>query len=354
MKSEYMDLAFALARQGVGRTSPNPAVGAVLVQNGVIVGRGFHTWSGVDHAEIRALAEAGNRANCATLYVTLEPCSHHGRTPPCTEALIDARVAKVVAAMTDPNPEVAGRGFERLRATGVVVEFAPEYEEEAVRLNEAFVHAMRTGRPLVTMKAALTLDGKISTGLSDTRWITSQQARAHAQTLRHAADAIVTGIGTVLADDPLLTDRTGQERSRPLLRVVLDSKLRIPLESRLVQSARDDLLVFAAPAAEANRRDALRRLGVGVEEGGLHELMECLTKRQMRSVLIEAGAAVNASALEAGIVDKIFFYYAPKIFGGPSSLPVFGGEARARLERLTLHSIAPDEFAVEGYVHRDH
>jgi diaminohydroxyphosphoribosylaminopyrimidine deaminase/5-amino-6-(5-phosphoribosylamino)uracil reductase len=354
MKSEYMDLAFALARQGVGRTSPNPAVGAVLVQNGVIVGRGFHTWTGVDHAEIVALAEAGTRANGATAYVTLEPCSHRGRTPPCSEALIDARVAKVVAPMSDPNPEVAGRGFERLRETGVVVELAPEYEEEAVRLNEAFVHAMRTGRPLVTMKAALTLDGKISAGLSDSGWITSEQARAHAQTLRHGADAIVTGIGTVLADDPLLTDRTGQERSRPLLRVVLDSKLRIPLESRLVQSARDDLLVFAGQAADAHRRDALRRAGVGVEEGGLHELMECLTKRQMRSVLIEAGAAVNASALEAGIVDKIFFYYAPKIFGGPSSLPVFGGEARARLERLTLHSIAPDEFAVEGYVHRDH
>jgi diaminohydroxyphosphoribosylaminopyrimidine deaminase/5-amino-6-(5-phosphoribosylamino)uracil reductase len=213
------------------------------------------------------------------------------------------------------------------------------------------------------MKAALTLDGKISAGrgdtrLPDTKWITSEQARAHAQTLRHAADAIVTGIGTVLADNPLLTDRTGQERSRPLLRVVLDSKLRIPLESRLVQSARDDLLVFAPSAPEAHqgdahRREALRRLGVGVEEGGLHELMEYLTKMQMRSVLIEAGATVNASALEAGIVDKIFFYYAPKIFGGPSSLPVVGGEARARLERLTLHNIAPDEFAVEGYVHRD-
>jgi diaminohydroxyphosphoribosylaminopyrimidine deaminase/5-amino-6-(5-phosphoribosylamino)uracil reductase len=351
-----MDLAFALARQGAGRTSPNPAVGAVLVQNGVIVGRGFHTWAGVDHAEIVALAEAGRRANGSTLYITLEPCSHQGRTPPCTEALIDARVAKVVAAMQDPNPEVAGRGFKRLRETGVVVELAPEYEDESVRLNEAFVHAMRTGRPLVTMKAAMSLDGKIAAGRGDTGWITSEQARAHAQTLRHASDAIVTGIGTVLADDPLLTDRSGQERSRPLLRIVLDSRLRIPLESRLVQTAHDDLLIFATPAAHAGRRQALEQLGacVLVSDGGLPALMEYLAKEKARSVLIEAGAAVNASALEAGIVDKIFFYYAPKILGGSSSLPVFGGEARARIDRLTVHSIAPDEFAVEGYVHRNH
>ncbi len=351
-----MDLALDLARQGAGRTSPNPAVGAVLVQNGVVVGRGFHTWAGVDHAEIVALAEAGDRARGATVYLTLEPCSHTGRTPPCADALIRAGVAKVVAAMPDPKPEVAGRGFERLRTASVEVELAPEYEDEAVRLNEAFVHAMRTGQPLVTMKAAMSLDGKIAAGHGDTGWITSEQARAHAQTLRHASDAIVTGIGTVLADDPLLTDRTGQERSRPLLRIVLDSRLRIPLESRLVQTVHDDLLVFATSAADAASRQALEERGVRVlvSDGGLTALMEYLANGKYRSVLIEAGAAVNASALEAGIVDKIFFYYAPKILAGSSSLPVFGREARARIERVTLHPIAPDEFAVEGYVHRNH
>ena len=355
-----MDMALALARQGVGRTSPNPAVGAVLARNGIVVGRGFHTWAGVDHAEIVALAEAGSRANGATAYVTLEPCSHHGRTPPCTEALIYARVAKVVAAMTDPNPEVAGRGFERLRETGVEVELAPEYEDAAVHLNEAFVHAMRTGRPFVTMKAALTLDGKIGAARGDTGWITSEQARAHAQGLRYASDAIVTGRGTVVADDPLLTDRTGRERSHPLLRIVLDSQLRIPLVSRLVQSARDDLLVFATPAADGARRQALERRGVRVllSDGGIPALMEQLSSEKVRAVLIEAGAAVNAAALEAGIVDKIVFYYAPKILGGLESLPVVGGEGRPRdnpirIERLTLHQIAPDEFAVEGYVYRN-
>jgi len=353
-----MELALERARQGVGRTSPNPAVGAVLVRDGEIVGRGFHTWAGVRHAEIEALVEAGARARGATLYVTLEPCSHHGRTGPCAEALIQAGVTRVIAAMQDPNPEVAGRGFDRLRAAGIEVQLAPAYEPAAAQINEAFIHAMRTGRPLVTMKAALTLDGKIAARRGDTGWITSERARAHAQTLRHASDAILTGIGTVLADDPLLTDRTGLERSRPLLRMVLDSKLRIPIESRMVQSARQDLMVFTTPEAEASRRRAFEERGVRVIEGGLDAALVYLSREKYRSLLIEAGASVNASALDAGIVDKIFFYYAPKILGGLDSLPAVGGQARprdnpVRIERLTLHPIGPEEFAVEGYVHRD-
>jgi len=355
-----MDLALHLARQGAGRTSPNPAVGAVVLRDGVIVGRGFHTWAGVDHAEIVALREAGELARGSTIYLTLEPCSHHGRTPPCADALVRAGVAKVVAAMEDPNPQVAGRGFDRLRAAGIDVELAQEYEDAASRLNEAFVHAMRTGRPLVTLKAAMTLDGKIGAGSGDTGWITSETAREHAQHLRHFSDAIVTGIGTVLADDPLLTDRTGRERSRPLLRVVLDSKLRIPLDSRLVQSTRGDLLIFAGTAADAQRKDELEQRGVRVviSDDRLPARFECLAKELIRSVLIEAGAAVNASAFDAGVVDKIFFYYAPKILGGMESMPAVGGEGRARdnpirIERVTVHPIAPDEFAVEGYVHRN-
>lgn len=361
MKSEYMDLALALAREGAGRTSPNPAVGAVLVRDGEIVGRGFHTWAGVKHAEIVALAEAGERARGAILYITLEPCSHQGRTGPCADALIAAGVARVVAAMTDPNPEVAGTGFERLRGAGVEVELAPEYEAESTELNEAFVHAMRFGRPLVTMKAALTLDGKIAAFPGEAARITSDQARTHAQTLRHRNDAILTGIGTVLADDPLLTDRSGLERSRPLLRIVLDSKLRLPLESRMVQSARDDLLVFTTPDADLDRRDELQRRGIGVfmADGSYDAVLAFLSQAKCRSLLIEAGATINASALDAGIVDRIFFYYAPKILGGFDSLPVVGGAARAgdapvRIERLKLHDVAPDEFAVEGYVHRNH
>jgi diaminohydroxyphosphoribosylaminopyrimidine deaminase/5-amino-6-(5-phosphoribosylamino)uracil reductase len=210
------------------------------------------------------------------------------------------------------------------------------------------------------MKAALTLDGKIGAARGDTGWITSEQARAHAQGLRYSSDAIVTGRGTVVADNPLLTDRTGRERSHPLLRIVLDSQLRIPLESRLVQSARGDLLVFATPAADGARRQALEQRGVRVllSDGGLAALMERLSSEKVRAVLLEAGAAVNAAALEAGVVDKIFFYYAPKILGGLESLPVVGGEGRPRdnpirIERLTMHRIAPDEFAVEGYVYRN-
>ncbi len=355
-----MDLALALARQGVGRTSPNPAVGAVLVRGGEIVGRGSHTWAGVRHAETLALAEAAESARGATLYVTLEPCSHHGRTGPCADALIEAGVARVVAAMEDPNPEVAGSGFGRLRAAGIDVELAPEFAAEAEALNEAFVYAMRNGRPLVTLKTAMTLDGKISAQPGDSGWITSEGAREHAREMRHFCDAILTGIGTVLADDPLLTDRCGRERSRPLLRIVLDSRLRIPLESRLLQSAGGDLLIVAAPGVDAERRKLVESRGARVIESNdaWSAVLDFLSREKYRSLLIEAGAAVNGSALAARIVDKILFYYAPKILGGLKSLPAVGDPGRARdnpirIDRLSIHKIGEDEFAVEGYVHGD-
>jgi len=237
MRNAMMDEALDLARRGAGRTSPNPAVGAVLVNRDEIVGRGFHTYAQVKHAEALALDDAGDQARGATLYITLEPCAHQGRTPPCADALVEAGVARVVAAMEDPNPLVRGQGFRRLHDAGVAVEVASEYSEEAAQLNEAFVHSMRTGLPLVTLKAALTLDGKIAAPEDNTGWITSERARAHVQQIRHDSDVILTGIGTVLADDCLLTDRTGLERSRPLLRIVADSTLRIPLNSRIVSSA---------------------------------------------------------------------------------------------------------------------
>ncbi len=268
-------------------------------------------------------------------------------------------VSRVVAPMEDPDPEVAGRGFARLRKAGVDVEIDSAQAEAALQINEAFVHSMRTGRPLVTLKAAMTLDGKIAARSGHTGWITSEQAREHVQTLRHASDAILTGIGTVLADDPLLTDRTGQERSRPLLRIVLDSKLRIALESRLVQTAAYDLAIVTGAAADPVKREALEQAGIEILEGGFESIIEFLAHRKYRSLLLEAGATVNAAAFEAGIVDKIFFYYAPKILGGLDSLPAVGGVARSRekaiqLERLTLHNISPNEFAVEAYVHRNH
>lgn len=364
---EAMLEALALARQGIGRTSPNPSVGAVIVKDGAVVGRGFHTWAGVEHAEVLALREAGGQARGATLYVTLEPCSHQGRTPPCATAIQDAGIRQVVAAMEDPNPVVAGNGFRLLREAGIDVRIAPESAAEAAKINEAYIHFMRRHRPLVMLKAAVTLDGKIAAPDDNHGWITSEVARCHVQQLRHQSDAILTGIGTVLADDPRLNDRSGQPRSRPLLRIVLDSQLRTPLNSRIVTGARDDVLIVATSAASAERRQALEAHGARVvicdgDSGrtDLPSMVSLLARERYLSLMIEAGSRVNWAALEAGVVDKIFFYYAPKILGGLQSLPVAGGRGkRSRADALlfrnvTLHSIPPDEFAVEAYVHRDY
>ena len=360
---DYMQQALELARQGRGRTSPNPAVGAVLVRDGEVVGQGFHTWAGVDHAEIVALREAGGRAHGATLYITLEPCSHRGRTGPCAKAVVEAGVRRVVYAMQDPNPLVSGRGLECLRKAGIEVSLAAEHTAAAERLNEAFVHFMTTGRPLVTIKAALTLDGKIAAPQDNIGWITSEIARADVQQVRHLSDAILTGLGTVALDDCLLTDRSGLERSRPLLRIVLDSQLRIPLASKMITGARDDVMVVCTSAAPAERRKALENLGVrvliGDGSGGRtdpRKVLDYLAEHRYLSLMVEAGSHVNWTMLDSQIADKVLFYYAPKILGGLKSLPVAGGQGRMRradailLDRLTVHPISTDEFAVEAYV----
>jgi len=366
MSPDYMREALDLARQGLALTSPNPVVGCVIVRDGAVVGRGFHTWQGVKHAEILALEEAGDRALGATAYVTLEPCSHTGRTGPCADALIAAGIAKVVAASRDPNPLVGGDGFARLRKAGVAVEMEYSYEAEAAKLNEPFFHFMRTGKPLVTLKCAMTLDGKIAAPEDNSGWITSERARTHVQELRHASDVMITGIGTVLADNPLLTDRSGLPRARPLLRVVLDSTLRLPLASKMAQSAAGDLLVVATSAASAERRKALECRGIEVRiyDGprgrvDIRDVISLLSERRYLSVMIEAGSKLNWAALESGAVDKVFLYYAPKILGGTESLPMAGGQGRLRrkdaivLERTAIHPIPPDEFAVEGYIRKD-
>jgi len=363
MNPKYMREALELAAQGRGATSPNPMVGAVLVREGEVVGRGFHTWQGVKHAEILALEQAGERARGATLYVNLEPCSHQGRTGPCADALIAAGVSQVVAAMEDPNPLVAGNGLRKLASAGVDVVLANQYTREAEKLNEAYCHFMRHRRPLVTLKAAVTLDGKIAAPEDNRGWITSETARAHVQQLRHASDAILTGIGTVLNDDSLLTDRSGLPRSRPLMRIVLDSQLRIPPSSRMVTTCKEDVTVVCTSAASPERRRALTERGVRIltfdgKHGrtDLPRVIEHLAGEQCLSLMIEAGSKVNWAALELGVVDKIFFYYAPKILGGLQSLPVVGGTGRLRradaiqFHNVTLHNVAPDEFAVEAYM----
>jgi diaminohydroxyphosphoribosylaminopyrimidine deaminase / 5-amino-6-(5-phosphoribosylamino)uracil reductase len=360
---DYMPEALELARKGVGQCSPNPAVGAVVVNEGKVVGRGFHTWAGLKHAEIVALDVAKDRARGATMYVTLEPCSHTGRTGPCADAVIQAGITKVVCAMRDPNPLVAGKGFQKLIEAGVEVVVDGAHTREAEKLNEPFIHFMKTGLPLVTVKSALTLDGKIAAPLNNDGWITSETARAHVQKLRHASDAILTGIGTVLNDDCLLTDRSGSERSRPLLRVVLDSQLRLPLTSNMVRGVKDDLLVVGTSAAAPDRRRMLEDRGVKVliADGprgrtDLRAVVGYLAEGRYESLMVEAGSKVNWAFLDSGVADKIFFYYAPKILGGLESLPVAGGSGRPRradailMERLSLHQISKEEFAVEGYV----
>jgi diaminohydroxyphosphoribosylaminopyrimidine deaminase/5-amino-6-(5-phosphoribosylamino)uracil reductase len=362
----YLAEALELAVRGRGQASPNPMVGAVVVRDGQVAGRGYHTFAERKHAEILAVEEAGGRARGATLYINLEPCSHEGRTPPCADALIAAGVSRVVAAMQDPNPLVAGAGFEKLRRAGVAVDLLPQFRAPAEKLNQAFTHFMRTRRPLVTLKTALTLDGKIAAPDDNRGWITSAVARAHVQQLRHESDAILTGLGTVVADDCLLTDRTGLPRARPLLRIVLDSQARIPLDSQMVRSARGDLVVAATSAAAAARRRALEELGVQVVvsdgPGGrvdLRGVIDWLAARQCLSLLVEAGSKVNWSALEAEAVDRIFFYYAPKILGGAQSLSMAGGLGKRRrvdaivVHDIELHSISADEFAVEGWISKD-
>jgi diaminohydroxyphosphoribosylaminopyrimidine deaminase/5-amino-6-(5-phosphoribosylamino)uracil reductase len=358
-----MEEALELARQGRGLTSPNPTVGAVVSRNGEVVGRGFHTWTGMDHAEIVALRQAGEAARGATLFVTLEPCSHHGRTGPCAEAIIQAGVTRVVAAMQDPNPLVGGQGFARLREAGVEVEIDQAHTAEAEWLNEPFTHFMQTGRPLVTIKAALTLDGKIAAPQDNVGWITSEVARADVQQVRHYSDAILTGLGTVLEDDCLLTDRSGRERSRPLLRIVLDSQLRIPLTSKMIMSAQGDVMVVGTTVAPMERRRALEAAGIRVlladGVGGRtdpRKVLGYLAQERYLSLMVEAGSKVNWTMLDSGIADKVLFYYAPKVLGGLSSLPVAGGQGRMRradailLDRVTVHPVSKNEFAVEAYV----
>lgn len=359
----FMGEALAEAAKGAGQTSPNPTVGAVIVRDGRIVGRGHHLWTRKTHAEIEALAEAGPLARGATIYLTLEPCSHTGRTGPCADALIEAGILRVVAAMEDPNPIVSGQGFAKLRDAGITVEIDMDATSAAEKLNQPFAHFMRTGLPLVTLKAALTLDGKIAAPEDNSGWITSEKARAHVQSLRHGSDAILTGIGTLLADDCLLTDRSGQPRSRPLLRLVVDSQLRIPLDSQMAQSASGDLAIITTSAAPDDRRHSLETRGIQVltfdGPGGrvdFRSIIQWLAGQKYQSLMIEAGSKVNWTALESGVVDRIYFYYAPKILGGLHSLPVAGGPGRQRrvdairFRDVTVHTISPDEFAVEAWL----
>jgi diaminohydroxyphosphoribosylaminopyrimidine deaminase / 5-amino-6-(5-phosphoribosylamino)uracil reductase len=361
----YMDRALALAKEGKGLTSPNPMVGAVLVREGVVVGEGSHRYAEVKHAEVLAIEQAGERTQGATLYVNLEPCSHFGRTGPCCNSIISAGVARVVAAMTDPNPRVAGNGFQQLRKAGVDVVLGLK-EAEARRLNEAYSKYITTKLPFVTLKAGMTLDGKIAAGDGHSKWITSQDSRMRAQQLRFENDALLVGIRTVLQDDPWLTDRSGQTRRRSLTRVILDSNLSFPLQSNVASSRQEGaILVFCSEEYEPERRCRLEGIGIEVipvAASGQHlpiaTVLNELGRREITSLLIEGGAEVNFSSLRSHAVDKIIFFVAPRILGGRRAVPVVGGEGFPDLNRsLSLAFTAVEQVGsdlmVEAYVRRE-
>ncbi len=324
----YMGAALRLARRAAGRTSPNPMVGAVVVRDGRVVGRGYHARAGADHAEVAALREAGAAARGATLYVNLEPCSHFGRTPPCARAVIEAGVARVVAGMIDPNPAVAGRGVQALRDAGIRVD-ATVREDECRRLNEAFVKHVTRGLPFVTLKLAASLDGRIATATGDSRWVTGPAARRYVHRLRNELDAVLVGSGTVLADDPQLTCRL--PGGRDPLRVVLDRRLRTPPTAKLVtQPHPEKTVLVTGNDAPEDRGKRLRDLGVQVwrfpvSRGRIsfRRVLRKLARAGILSVLLEGGAVTAAGAISEKAVDKVLCFYAPK-FIGAEGLPMVG------------------------------
>jgi diaminohydroxyphosphoribosylaminopyrimidine deaminase/5-amino-6-(5-phosphoribosylamino)uracil reductase len=343
--ARWMSRALELARNGIALCSPNPVVGCVILDSsGALAGEGWHEFGKLDHAEVVAIRNAGNRTRGGTAYVTLEPCNHTGRTGPCTEALIAAGVARVVMAVADPNPLVAGRGLARLREAAVGVEVGT-CRAEAQRLNEGFARWIVSRRPLVEMKVAITLDGRIGPppGKQAARqpyWITGETSRAAVQTMRWETDAVMTGVDTVIADDPMMTDRSGKPRRRALLRVILDSALRMPIDSKLVTTANEDVMVFTVPPPErdkhATERAAIqiRELnlrGVRVEvlpaESGrvpLSRVLEILGELGMQRLLTETGTRLNTALLAAGLVDRLKIFCSPQIMGS-DAVPAFRG-----------------------------
>ncbi|NLM53039.1 MAG: bifunctional diaminohydroxyphosphoribosylaminopyrimidine deaminase/5-amino-6-(5-phosphoribosylamino)uracil reductase RibD [Firmicutes bacterium] len=357
----FMQIALDLAQKARGYTSPNPMVGAVIMKNNKIVGSGFHQRAGTAHAEIIALQQAGKEAKGATLYVTLEPCAHTGRTLPCTEKIIAAGIKRVVVAMTDPNPLVNGKGIQQLKAAGLEVKCGV-LEQEARDLNEAFIKYITTKFPFTVIKAAMTLDGKIATRTKASRWITGAASRRFGHSLRHEYDAIMVGIGTVLTDNPRLNTRLPEGGKDPL-RVIVDSTAKIPLSAHVVCENPEKTLLVTTKAAPREKIEALRQKGVEIislsptADGKvpLREMMLTLGQREIISVLVEGGSALNYALLAAGLVDKVHFFIAPKIFGGKEAPTPVGGQGVAAVnEAWQLSGVKYDFFEhdilVTGYV----
>lgn len=359
---DHMRTALDLAARGAGYVSPNPMVGAVVVKDGRVVGRGYHQAVGGPHAEVNAIDDAGDKARGATIFVTLEPCNHHGRTPPCTRKILDAGIRRAVVAVKDPNPHVAGNGNAFLQSHGVDVTCGV-CEAEAVELNESFIKFIRTRHPFVVLKMAATLDGRIATRTGDARWVTGPRARAFVHRLRHEMDAIMVGAGTVSADDPELTTRLEKGRGVDPVRIVLDTHLNVSPEIRMLNlSSTSETLIVCGPDAPAQKKTRLKDKGADILEvplkGGhidLKMLMERLGARGITSLLVEGGARVAGSALKAGVVDKVHYFYAPKILGGGDGIPMCAGQGPEKMKdcmplRDTRVRRVGDDILVTGYL----
>ncbi|MDV2683364.1 bifunctional diaminohydroxyphosphoribosylaminopyrimidine deaminase/5-amino-6-(5-phosphoribosylamino)uracil reductase RibD [Alkalihalophilus lindianensis] len=324
---DYMKLALQLASHTKGQTSPNPMVGSVVVKDGSIVGMGAHLRAGEGHAEVEALKMAGEQAKGATIYVTLEPCSHFGKTPPCANLIIERELARVVVATVDPNPEVAGRGIKRLRDAGLKVDVGI-CEQEAIELNRMFFHFIQTKRPFVTMKTATTLDGKTATVTGESKWITEEAAREDVHRDRHVHDAILVGIGTVLADDPALTTRLPLGGRNPI-RIVLDRHLRLPLTAQMVTDKAAPTWVFTTLESSNEKQKELEQVGITVirlQAYSIESILIELGQRRVMSLYVEGGQEVNGSFLKEGAVNQVITYIAPKMVGGKLAATAVGGE----------------------------
>lgn len=354
----YMELAIQLAERTQGQTGVNPVVGAVVVKDGAVMGMGAHLQRGTPHAEVHALNMAGSAAAGSTVYVTLEPCSHHGLTPPCAERLIQEQVARVVVACEDPNPQVAGRGIKLLQEAGIVVKVGV-LKERAMRLNRMFNKFITTGMPYVTVKTACTLDGKIASRSGDSKWISNEASRALVHTLRHRHQAIMVGAATVAADDPQLTTRLGIPGIQPI-RIIADSKLSMPLESRVLNDGLAHTIVLTTEEADHSRVEMLHGRGIEVLSCGagpqvdLNQALKQLGERGISSILVEGGGLLNGSLLELGLVDEIVLFLAPKLIGGLQAPGAFTFEGWDRMEEgiqlkdLEVEMIGGDNICIRG------
>ncbi|PKM57267.1 MAG: riboflavin biosynthesis protein RibD [Firmicutes bacterium HGW-Firmicutes-3] len=366
MDYKYMKIAIELAKLGVGRTNPNPMVGAVIVKEGEIISQGYHEYYGGPHAEVNAFRNATTSAQGATMYVTLEPCSHYGKTPPCANLIVEKGISKVVVGMMDPNPEVSGRGIALLEKNNIEV-VVLDMGEELLKLNEIFLKYIKTKKPFCILKTAMTLDGKIATKTGDSKWITNETSRKQVHQLRHQVMGIMVGVGTVIADDPSLTTRLedNQDGLDPV-RIILDTRGRIPLDTKVLMQKSEAITIVATThlMPEATKK-AIEATGNQVmvlplkdNQVDMTALIEVLGEQGLDSILIEGGATLNYSALEAGIVDKVIAYVAPKIFGGDLAKTPVGGEGISHvkdailLEGLTTTNCDGD-IVIEGYIKKE-